>query len=144
MALEGNHTGGVDQMAKVLHGLLTKNALGGVDDQAVVSEETKDSTEVLEVGGTGRRGNEDIIEVNKTVREVAKNTIHEMLQGLCRVAETKSHPRNSNRLKGVMMAVLGMCLGSMGTWRYPLVRSSLLKIVQLWRFAEKSWILGRG
>ena len=101
-------------MPKVLHGRLTKNTLGGVDDQAVGSKETKDSTEVLEVGGTGRGGDENVVQINKTVWEMAKYSVHESLEGLCRVAEAERHPKELEQAEGSDDGGFGNMLGIHG------------------------------
>jgi hypothetical protein len=44
----------------------------------------------------------------------------------------------------MMMAVFGMSTAATGTWWYPFIKSSLEKMVQPCRLAEKSWMLGKG
>ena len=51
---------------------------------------------------------------------------------------------NSHRPNGVVMAVLGMSAGFIGTWWYPLFRSILEKIVQPAALAAKSIMFGIG
>ena len=51
---------------------------------------------------------------------------------------------NSNNLKGVVTAVLGISEGSTGTWWYALTRSILEKMEVPWSELEKSWMCGIG
>ena len=52
--------------------------------------------------------------------------------------------KNSNRLNGVMTAVLGTSSGWTGIWWYPLIRSTFEKMHLPAKFDVKSWILGIG
>ena len=66
------------------------------------------------MGCTGWGGDEDVIEINETIRKMAKNPVHESLEGLCRVAEAERHPKELEQAEGCDDGGLGDVLGVHG------------------------------
>ena len=66
------------------------------------------------MGGTGRGGDENVVQINKTVWEMAKYSVHESLEGLCRVAEAERHPKELEQAEGCDDGSLGDVLGVHG------------------------------
>ena len=61
-------------------------------------------------------GDEDIIQIDKDKGEVVEKAVHEALEGLGGIAESKRHGGVLVEAKGVIMAVLGMSAAAMGPW----------------------------
>jgi hypothetical protein len=81
--------------------------------------------------------NEDIIYVDEAEVESPQNVVHEALKRLGGVAQAEGHEKgNSNRPKGVVMAVFLMSSGCTGIWLYALTRSILEKKQQPERCRE--------
>jgi hypothetical protein len=54
---------------------------------------------------------EDVIHVGETEVEISQNVVHEALERMGGVSQAESMYGNSNRPKGVIMAVFGMSSG---------------------------------
>jgi len=91
MGGHGSDAGGGDLVAEEGDRRLSKGALGEVDEEAVVSEEVEELSEVGEVLLEVGAGHQDVVEINKEEGKVLEDVVHEALEGLCRIAEAKGH-----------------------------------------------------
>ena len=92
-------------MPEVGEFLDNENAFLPVYNHPVVGKEVKDLAEGCFMLLIGVTGNEDIIQINKDKRDVAKNAIHHPLECLGRILKPEGKQRNSQSLKGVMSAI---------------------------------------
>ena len=71
---------------------LSKHALVDVDDEAVVCQELEHLPQVLLVLLFRPAGHQDVVQVNVGVGESLENVVHEPLEHLAGVRQTKGHP----------------------------------------------------
>ena len=116
MTGEGFEAGGEDGMTEEVHGGLGKGALGGVDMETIGGQDGEHLAEMPQVVGMTGGGDEDIIQIDENKGKVAEKAVHEALEGLGGIAESKRHGGVLVEAKGVIMAVLGMSEAAMGTW----------------------------
>ena len=67
---------GVADMAQKLDGAFTQDALLPVDDEAILFENLEDCFQVFEVFLHGRRRDENVVEINEDVWNLAEYLVH--------------------------------------------------------------------
>ena len=67
---------GVADMAQELDGAFTQDALLPVDDEAILFENLEDCFQVFEVFLHGRRRDENVVEINEDVWNLAEYLVH--------------------------------------------------------------------
>ena len=72
----------------------------------------------------------DVVYICKTEIQVFQNLVHETLEGLGGVSQTKGHIGKFESPKGVVIPVFWMSSRWTGIWWYALTRSILEKVVQ--------------
>ena len=87
-------------MSKVSELADTKDTLFPVDDHPVVREEAEDLTEVRFMLLFSVAGDEDVIQVNEDERDATEDAVHQPLECLGSVLETKGHAEELPELKG--------------------------------------------
>ena len=99
----------VNVVSKELQSCSTEVAFGGVDNNAVVAQTSKDLPYVVLMFLRACAGNQ---EVGVTKMQARQNLIDEPLESLCCIPESNGIRRNSNNPKGVTTAVFGTSIGS--------------------------------
>ena len=107
MTGKGFEAGGGDGMTEEVHGGLGKGALGGVDMETIGSQDGEHLAEMPQVVGMTGGGDEDIIQIDENKGKVAEKAVHEALEGLGGIAESKRHG-------GVFVEAEGRNNGSFG------------------------------
>ena len=103
-------------MPEVGEFLDVEHALLPVYDHPVVREEVEDMTEVCFVLLFSLAGDKDVIQIGEDEGDAPKNAVHQPLESLGSVLKPEGHEEEAQSPKGVMMAVLGMCLDARGIW----------------------------
>ena len=80
-------------MSQELHFRNAENTFVDVDRQTGAGESIQDLTDVEEMVGQRRAGDENIVKVDEYKRETTEDTIHESLEGLGRIFEPERHPK---------------------------------------------------
>ena len=70
---------------------LGKNAFGEINMEAIVTEDVEEGTKMLKMRREIRTGNKNIIKINKHKGEVTQDIVHETLESLSRIFQTKRH-----------------------------------------------------
>ena len=81
----------VHLMTKKLKGGFTQDTLGCVDLDTMVLQAAEDFTEVVEVLIQVLAGNQDVVQVRVAEWKATKNLVHEALEGLGGIPQTKRH-----------------------------------------------------
>ena len=81
----------VDVMSEKIQFSDTKEALIGVDNDAMCGETVENSSQVFEVLLGGGTGNEDIVDVCVGEGDTSENLVHESLKCLRCVPQAKGH-----------------------------------------------------
>ena len=78
-------------VAKKVNGGLGKEALGGINEDAIGCQDGEELTKMLEMLRKGRTGNEDIVKIDENKRKVMKKIVHKPLKSLSRIIEAIRH-----------------------------------------------------
>ena len=90
-----------------------KNAFVGIDYDAMRGETVENSSQILEVL---LNGDEDIIDVGVCECNTKEYLVHEPLECLSCISETKWHLDELKQSNGVVIAIFGMSEGVTGIW----------------------------
>lgn len=104
----------VDVMTEKIQFLDTKEALVGVDDNAMGTQSFKNSSQILEVLFWSGTSNENIIDVGVSRRDTTEDLVHESLECLCGVPEAERHLHKLEQAKWCCDSGLGYVFG--GNW----------------------------
>lgn len=101
-------------MAQEFNGFLAEDAFVRVDDESVFGEAGEERAEVRLVLFRRGAGNEDVVEVDEDKRESVADSIHEALESLASVLESKGHAEKLEEAKRRDDCSLGYVVRSHG------------------------------
>ena len=93
-----------------------EDTLLSLDHHATERQSFEDLAEMICMFCSGAAAHQDIIQVDEDAGDTSEYCIHESLKCLSSILESKRHAENSQRPKGVMMAVLQMPDSAIGIW----------------------------
>jgi len=91
VSLKRNDASGAHQVSQILNGRPGKNTFVRVNHKAMLREQGNHLAEMEQVIFPGGTGDQDIIQINKAVRQAIKYAVHEALEGLRCILEAERH-----------------------------------------------------